>query len=105
MTIVTLRMIQKETEVAGKPAYRGEICRIKVIYWTFVLTYAIWFLYDLVFAFYPNLMSNMSRFVVELNNMIIATILDYVPILIVLYAHFKSYSSVSRLLKIVMTQK
>ena len=101
MTIIVLRLLQKETEVTAKPAFRKEICKIKVIYWTFVLTYTSWFLYEALIVIDPLILSTRTRFVDEIIDNAIMIVFVYVPISVVLCAHFLSYSSVSRLLKIV----
>ena len=81
------------------------MCRIKLIYWTFVLTYSMSLVYSLTINIFPELLSRQTQFVDNIIDMSILMLVDFVPILIVAIAHFTSYSSVGRLLKIVKTLK
>ena len=105
MTIVTLRILRKEIESANRGGFHKEICRIKFIYWTFVLTYTAWFAYELINISVPKILSGRKRFTDEIIDIAMLNIFVCIPILVVLSAHFMSYSSVSRLLKIVMALK
>jgi len=103
MTIITLRILRKEAEAVNRGGFRGEICRIKCIYWTFVITYTAWFTYELFIIVVPNLtLTHRKRFVDEIIDIVMLDLFVCAPIFVVLSAHFMSYSSVSRLLKIVM---
>ena len=69
-----------------------------------MLTYTSWLVYEAVMMV-PVIRVTKSRFLDEIIDIAILMVFDYLPILIVLTAHFMSYSSVGRLLKIVMTLK
>ena len=61
--------------------------------------------YSLTINIFPELLSRQTQFVDNIIDMSILMLVDFVPILIVAIAHFTSYSSVGRLLKIVKTLK
>ena len=105
MTIMTLYLMHRETGLTYKKSFRAEMCRIKLIYWTFVLTYSLSLFYAIAIVIYPEMLSKQRQFVDDILDMSIMMVLDLVPILIVAIAHFTSYSSVGRLLKIVRTLK
>ena len=51
----------------------------------------------------PSILSGQTEFTDEMLDITIIVLIDFVPVLIVAIAHFTSYSSVGRLLKIVKT--
>ena len=105
MTITTLYLMHRETGITYKKSFRAEMCRIKLIYWSFVLTYSISLVYSILILIYPEMLSKQRQFIDDILDMSIMMLLDFVPILIVAIAHFTSYSSVGRLLKVVRTLK
>ena len=57
MTITTLYLMHRETGITYKKSFRAEMCRIKLIYWTFVVTYSISLVYSILIMIFPGMLS------------------------------------------------
>ena len=60
-------------------------------------------IYSVSIMIKPSILSGQTEFTDEMLDITIIVLIDFVPVLIVAIAHFTSYSSVGRLLKIVKT--
>ena len=62
MTGITISVLNVHMKRSQDKAFKGEICQIKYIFWTFFAAYAASFTYNLVMVIHPQWLSGRSRF-------------------------------------------
>ena len=104
MTRITLQVLQKQVKEKDT-TFRKEICMIQLIFWTFFVTYSLGFAYNLLMVIFPRFLDKRTRFEDELLDIICFNVFDLIPIMVIMIAHFKSYSSINKILRLVMNQR
>ena len=100
ITILTLRLIRSNLN----EIFKSEMWRINFIYWSFIVSYTSWMFFDMLQMITPN--NDGENFYESCIIFILMPIVwDYIPILIVLFIHFKNVVSVNRLLKLTQVNK
>ena len=69
------------------------------------MTYSLGFVYNLSMILFPRLIDTRSRFTDEVLDIVCMVILYLSPIMVIMSANFKSYSSVQRIVRLILNQR
>ena len=105
MTHITLSVLRMQIKENADNEFRREICQVRLIFWTFFVTYSLGFAYNSIMVLAPNLISTRTRFIDEILDIACFIGFDLIPIAVIMCAHFKSYSSINRIVRLALNQR